>query len=98
MASPLQQDLEKMRLHFDSAATRSYSFRREQLHKLKAALFRHEQDLYQALQADLKKNEEESWVTEIGFLIAEINHSLRELRSWMQPQKVSTNLLNFPSK
>jgi aldehyde dehydrogenase (NAD+) len=97
MVSSIQQDLEHMRLHFDSGATRSYSFRREQLQKLKAALLQHEEELYEALQRDLKKNAEESWVTEIGFLIAEINHALQHLRSWMQSQKVSTNLLNFPS-
>ena len=86
-----------MKLYFDSGATRSYSFRREQLKKLKQAILQHEKELYAALQDDLKKNAEESWVTEIGFLVAEINHALQHLRSWMQPEKVSTNLLNFPS-
>ena len=97
MSSSIQLDLEKMKLHFDSGATRSYSFRREQLQKLKVAILQHEKDLYQALHEDLKKNAEESWVTEVGFLMAEINHSLRHLRSWTQPKKVFTNLLNFPS-
>lgn len=45
-----------------------------------------------------KKSQEESWVTEVGFLIAEINHTLKHLRRWMKPQKVPTNLMNLPSK
>jgi aldehyde dehydrogenase (NAD+) len=54
--------------------------------------------LYDALYSDLKKSAEESWVTEIGFLIAEINHTLKHLRDWMKPTKVRTNLMNLPSK
>ena len=93
----LQQQLNKMKHLFDSGATQSYTYRREQLHKLKRAILRYEEDLYASLQEDLKKNQEESWVTELGFLISEINHTLKHLRSWMRPERVATNLLNFPS-
>ena len=93
-----QQQLQHLKSYFNSGATRSYSFRREQLQKLKHALLKYEKELYNALQSDLKKNIEESWITEIGFVINEINYSLDHLREWMKPEKVSTNLLNFPSK
>lgn len=83
---------------FASGTTRSYDFRKQQLEKLKAALYRFEEDIYAALYSDLKKNKEECWVTEIGFTIAEINNALRNLRKWMQPQSKATNLLNWPSK
>jgi aldehyde dehydrogenase (NAD+) len=89
--------LEKMRLYFNSGASRSYSFRKEQLKKLKASILSHEQDLYDALYADLKKSPEETWVTETGMVIAELNAALKDLRSWMEPESVSTNLLNMPS-
>lgn len=52
----------------------------------------------QALYADLKKNKEESWVTEVGFVLAEMRHTLNHLRRWMKPQRVATNLLNFPGR
>jgi len=97
MAAELQQQLEKLKHYFDSGNTRSYAYRREQLNKLKHAIMQYEEDLYASLQEDLKKNREESWVTELGFLIAEVNHTLKHLRSWMQPERVATNLLNFPS-
>lgn len=87
-----------LRNFFDAYHTRSYEFRKQQLQKLKAATLQHEKDLYQALNADLKKNEVESWVTEIGFVVAEINHTLKNLKKWMKPKKVSTNLLNLPGK
>lgn len=57
----------------------------------------HEQEIYEALHADLKKNKEESWVTEIGIVLSEINYALKKLKRWMKPQRVRTNLVNLPS-
>ena len=98
MQEPILQQLQSIRNYFASGATKSYEFRQQQLKRLKEAILENEQELYQALYSDLKKNVEESWVTEIGFLIAEINHTLKHLRKWMKPEKASTNLLNLPSK
>jgi len=97
MSEYLQQ-LNKLKSYFESGVTRDYSFRKEQLRKLKQSLLKYEKDLYGALQSDLKKNVEESWITEIGFVINEINYTLNHLRQWMKPERVSTNLLNFPAK
>jgi aldehyde dehydrogenase (NAD+) len=93
----IQQKLQRLRQYFDGGNTMSYAFRKQQLQQLKKALMRYEKPLYEALYADLKKNREESWVTEIGFVIAEIRLALNNLRYWMQPQKVKTNLVNIPS-
>ncbi|MFN8289104.1 MAG: aldehyde dehydrogenase [Chitinophagaceae bacterium] len=89
--------LENMRHYFHSGATRSYKFRINQLKTLKASILRHEQDLYDALHADLKKSPEESWVTEIGMVIAEIREAIRHLDDWMEPERVATTLVNLPS-
>ena len=86
-----------MREYFKTGVTKTYPFRKEQLTKLKKAILAHEQDLYDALYADLKRSPEETWVTEIGFVLSELNAALRDLHSWMQPQQVETNLLNLPS-
>jgi len=67
------------------------------LQKLKNAILQHEQQLYNALYADLKKSPEESWVTELGMVIAELNFIKNYLRRWMEAEKVATNLLNLPS-
>ncbi|MEP6513920.1 MAG: aldehyde dehydrogenase [Parafilimonas sp.] len=92
------EQLLQMRKYFNESETKTYSFRRAQLHKLKQAILKHEKDLHGALYNDLKKSAEESWVTETGFVIAEINDALRNLRQWLQPERAATNLLNFPSK
>lgn len=86
-----------LRHYFNTGITRSYSFRREQLQQLKRAILSHEQELYQALHTDLKKSPEESWVTETGLVIAEINAALKHLHHWMRPERVPTNLVNLPS-
>lgn len=86
-----------MRQFFESGKTRSYAFRREQLIKLKNAVRKFEEPLHKALYADLKKSPEECWVTETGFLQAELSNAIKNLKRWMQPELVPTNLLNIPS-
>ncbi len=89
--------LATLRHYFDSGVTRPYSFRKAQLQKLKSALIKYEQQLYDALYADLKKSPEESWVTELGLVLSELNFIEKNLRRWMEPERVATNLLNLPS-
>lgn len=94
----LNISLQQMRTRFAQGDTRSFEWRRQQLLQLKAALYQYEQDIYTALALDLKKSKEEAWITEIGFVLAELNHALKNLKDWMRPRRVGTNLLNFPSK
>ena len=91
-------NLIQMRNYFNTGITKPYSFRKEQLKKLQAAVKKYEAQLHAALYADLKKSPEECWVTETGFLLSEISNSLKHLKNWMAPETVSTNLLNMPSK
>lgn len=89
--------LQLMRSYFNGGATKPYAFRIQQLKALKAAIVKHEEDLYAALYADLKKSKEESWVTELGMVISELNAILKGLKQWMQPESAGTNFLNLPS-
>ena len=93
----LLSSLQHLRDYFNSGITKDYSFRKEQLKKLKVSILKHEQDLYDSLYADLKKSPEETWVTETGFVISELNATLKNLHLWMQPENVETNLVNLPS-
>ena len=89
--------VQKQRSFFDSGATRSYKFRRDQLLAFKNTILKYEQEINEALHVDLKKTAEEAWVSETGLLIQEINYTIKHLREWMQPERVGTNLLNLPS-
>ncbi len=95
---PSVNELTALRNFFDTRSTTSFEFRKKQLLKLKEVLQQYEKQIYQALYNDLKKSPEECWVTENGFVIAEINNTVKRLDNWMQPEKVGTNLLNLPSK
>lgn len=50
-------------------------------------------DLHAALWADLRKNPTEVDFTEIGVVNTEIRHTVRRLRSWMEPKPVGTPLV-----
>ncbi len=88
----------QMRSYYNSGITKPYAFRKKQLIKLKSALKKYEKQFHEALYTDLKKSPEECWVTETGFLLSEINATLKNLKKWMQPDLVATNLVNIPSK
>ncbi|MFY7963304.1 MAG: aldehyde dehydrogenase [Chitinophagaceae bacterium] len=89
--------LDELKVFFESGTTQSVAFRKQQLIALKQTILQHENELYKALYTDLKKSKEEVWVTEIGFVLAELKNTLSNIDKWVKPKKVSTNLLNFPS-
>jgi aldehyde dehydrogenase (NAD+) len=93
----LIEQLESMRTYFKKGSTKDHDFRKKQLLSLKKSVLNREEDIYNALYTDLKKSKEETWVTETGFLIAEINSAIKNLHSWMQSKKAATNLVNLPS-
>jgi aldehyde dehydrogenase (NAD+) len=94
----LTRQMNDIRKYFKSGATLSYQFRRQQLLTLKAAVLKYENELHEALHADLRKSPEEAYASETGLVVAEINYVLKDLRRWMKPKNVSTDLVNFPSK
>src|SRR5205085_10315199 len=91
---PVSQHLKKMRHYFETGETRDYTFRQQQLKKFKQAILNHEEEIYAALYHDLKKSKEESYASELGLLLAEVNVTLKNLRRWMQPQTAKTDLVN----
>jgi aldehyde dehydrogenase (NAD+) len=95
--SAIAEQLANLRRYFDSGVTKSYDFRLLQLKKLKRSILDHEEEIYDALYADLKKSREETWVTETGIVIAELNSAIKNLRRWMEPESAATNLVNLPS-
>ena len=95
---PALNELTALRDYFESGITRPYNFRKEQLVKFKKAIQAYESRIFDALFEDLRKNKEEAWVTENGFVISEISYALNNLERWMKRESVRTNLLNFPSK
>ena len=68
------------------------------LKSLKHEINLNEEHIYEALDLDLKKPRFETYATEIGFLLNEIELFIKKLKSWSKPQGIRPALINFPSK
>ena len=62
------------------------------LKQLKLALKQYEVELQAALKKDLGKHEFESYSTEIGFLYASIDYTLKNLKKWNRPRRVQSEV------
>jgi aldehyde dehydrogenase (NAD+) len=88
----------RQRQFFQSGATRPLEFRRAQLEKLAVLLETREVDLLAALHTDLRKSPHEAYVSETGFVLGEIRHALRNLSSWMKPERRRSPWLSWPAR
>lgn len=86
-----------LRFSFHQGITRPESWRRRQLRGLRAMLVTRELEFENALRADLGKSAIESQITEIGFLVGEIDHTLAHLSKWMSPNRISVPLVVQPA-
>lgn len=82
---------------FDSGKTKEHAFRKSQLEKLRDAVQKHEQDIYDAMFRDFRKSAFETYGTEIGPVLTDIRHMLKNLKGWMKPERVGTPLPFLPS-
>src|SRR5215468_4786551 len=72
------------RAYFRSGATRPAGWRRQQLEAMKALLADNRGRLFAALGQDLRRNDVDSDLMDVGFCIKEAEYALRHLRHWMQ--------------
>jgi len=79
--------------HFKTGSTKSLSWRLSQLDALEHFLMEREQDILDALHADLHKPPMEAFASEIGVPISEIRLARKKLAAWMKPERVRTPLL-----
>lgn len=87
----------RLRTSFDSGHTRSREWRRNQLLALRRMITENERDIEAALMTDLGKPAVESQITEIGFVLGEIDHALAHLARWMKPQRVRVPAALIPA-
>ncbi len=63
---------------------------REQLTLLKQMIENNEARILAALKADLGKSDEEGYLTEVGFVLNELNYMLRNVGRFARPKRVPT--------
>jgi aldehyde dehydrogenase (NAD+) len=85
----------KQKEFFRSGNTLNYNFRISTLKQLKKLIISNESRISEALNKDLGKPDFESYGSEIGLVLQEINLMLRNLKKWMRPRRVYTPLVHF---
>ena len=83
---------------FESGRTRNLAWRAEQLEALERMMSECEQELMDALRADLGKHPQEAWATEISYVAADAVYCRKYLKRWSKAHKVSTPMLGQPGK
>jgi aldehyde dehydrogenase (NAD+) len=96
-SSDVKSAIAKQRQFFATGSTKDWQFRTSQLQKLAQLIKDKEQEIMDAVFADLRKPPIEAFGSEILVTLSEIKYVLKHLKAWMKPQKVATPINLFPS-
>ena len=88
--------IDSLRSSFSARKTRSIEWREAALEGLRDMLVEEEPALIDALREDIKESAFEAYITDIGSVVADINHTRSHLAEWMKPQRVSTPWMMQP--
>lgn len=94
----IPENIASLRNYFATGATRKIAWRLKQLQQLKKMTSENEVQIREALKQDLSKCELEAYTGEIGYVLGEIDYSVKKLRKWMQPRRVATPMVAQPGK
>ncbi len=83
---------------FDTGGTQSLPARRKVLQTLKQVILVEEKAINEALKKDLGKSSSETFLSEVGLVLTEIDYFNRHLQQLAKPKRVTNSLLNWPSK
>lgn len=93
-----QEWVTQQRNFFALGYTRDLDYRQRRLQDLRQAIVEHEGRICEALALDLGKSPFESYVTEIGLCLSEIDCALKQLPRWMKPTSVGLPPTFWPAK
>ncbi|KTC80360.1 aldehyde dehydrogenase [Legionella cherrii] len=90
--------VKEQRLFSAGGAAKAIDFRKQQLQKLKTVLKQNEQLLSEALYADIKKSQFETYLTELALIYHELDKAIKFVNKWAKPKATRTELVNQPGK
>jgi aldehyde dehydrogenase (NAD+) len=94
---PFTEIIHQQRNFFLTGKTKNINFRYQQLKTLKQIIIEYEKALYQAVQLDLHKPVEETFITETVLVLKEIEYALKNLKNWTKPKLVQIPIQLFPA-
>ncbi len=89
---------EELKTRFLNDESLNLAKRLQTLKNLRNSIKSREVKIIEALKRDLGKSDFESYATEVGFILEEINFVLANLKHWSKPKKVRTPMTLFPGK
>lgn len=92
----IEAKVDRLRKHFLTGQTRSLSYRRRHLLRLKAMLQEREEDIFNALKEDLNKTKAESFLTEFFIVMDELNYMIKHLPSLARPKRKMPSIGQLP--
>jgi len=92
--SPIPALVQQQRDFFATGQTKPVEFRLAQLEKLKQAIVEYQDEIVEAVKADLGRPALEAYF-EIA-AISEVNLALKKLQSWIKPQRVKLSIDQWP--
>ncbi|MDO5980870.1 aldehyde dehydrogenase [Flavivirga spongiicola] len=94
----ITQILSKQKAFFKSQKTKDVPYRLSLLKALKQEIVSNEHAIYDALKKDFKKPEFETFISEFGLVISELNLAIKNLKKWAKPKRVKPSMLTFPAR
>ncbi|MCU1487858.1 MAG: NAD-dependent aldehyde dehydrogenase [Actinomycetia bacterium] len=91
-------NLDLLRKTFESGRTRPVAWRKEQLAGLRRMVVEAEEELLEALRADLGRPRVEAYAADIGHTKAELRHLHSHVARWMKPDRVRLPATVAPAK
>lgn len=90
--------VEEQRKFAAEGQAKNINFRKQQLQKLKTIIKQNEQLLYEALYADIKKSQFETYLTELAMVYHELELAIKSVHKWAKPKTTRTELVLQPGK
>ena len=89
--------LDHQRSFFASGETLDIAFRKNALIKLGTVIRENEREILDALKKDLNKAPFEAYMTEVGMILEEIKHAVKNICKWNRVKRVPTPVTQFIS-
>lgn len=94
----VQAVYDRQKAFFATGKTLGVDVRIAALRRLRQAIIDRERQIEDAMKADLGKSAYESYFSEIGLVLSEIDYQVRHVRRWAKPRRVPADFANFPSR
>lgn len=93
----IKECLDKQRKYFLDGKTLSVENRIMALSRLESSIKKYENEIIDALKADLGKSYQEAYMCEYGLTLSEINHMKKNIAKYAKARRKATPLTNFPA-